>query len=59
MCQVTSRQTSREKREKIERGEVHLIGITKYYCWYTANTLNISVFNALSLGSGLVAAVLL
>ena len=31
----------------------------KYYCWYTANILNISVFDALSIGSGLVAAVLL
>ena len=33
--------------------------VWEYYCWQAANTLNISVFYALSIGSGLVAAVLL
>ena len=32
--------------------------VLEYYCLYTDNTLTISVFNALSIGSGLVAAVL-
>ena len=31
----------------------------KYCCWYTTNILNISVFNAFSIGGGPVAAVLL
>ena len=30
--------------------------VLEYWCWYTANIVNISVFNALSIGSGLVAA---
>ena len=33
--------------------------VLEYCCWYTANTVNISVFNALSIGGGFVAAVLL
>ena len=33
--------------------------VLEYYSWYTANIVNISVFNALSVGSGFVAAVLL
>ena len=31
--------------------------VLEYCCWYTANILNISVFDALSTGSGHVAAV--
>jgi hypothetical protein len=30
-----------------------------YHCWYTANIVNTSVFDAFSIGSGIVAAVLL
>ena len=37
------------------RGENIAVGIS----WYTANILTISVFNALSIGGGLVAAVFL
>ena len=36
------------------------VSYPKEYCsWYTANIVNISVFNALSIGGGIVAAVLL
>ena len=31
----------------------------EYYSWYTANLVNISIFNALSIGIGLVVAVLI
>ena len=31
----------------------------EYYCWYTTNIVSISVFNSLSMGSGLVVAVFL
>ena len=33
--------------------------VLEYYCWYTENIVTISVLNALSIGSGLEAAVLL
>ena len=33
--------------------------VLEYYCWYTANAVTISVFNALSIEGGLVAAVAL
>ena len=33
--------------------------VLEYYCWYTANTLTTSVFDALSFGNSLVAAVTL
>ena len=31
--------------------------LVEYHCWYTANIVNISVFDALSIDSGLVTAV--
>ena len=33
--------------------------VLEYHCWYTANIVIISVFNAFSIGSGFMAAVLL
>ena len=39
--------------------DYNLIGVECCYCWYTANIVNISDFNALSIGGGLTAAVLL
>ena len=35
-----------------------LLLVLEYFCWYTANIVTISVFNALSIGSSLVSAVL-
>ena len=35
----------------------NFIDKTEYYCWYAVNTLKISIFNALSIGSATMAAV--
>ena len=39
--------------------EVSMVIVLEYWCWYTASIVNLSVFDALSIGRGLVAAVLL
>ena len=41
----------------IDKHQHNFIDKTEYYCWYAVNTLKISIFNALSIGSATMAAV--
>ena len=57
--------TTQSQSQKVKVGEGYIVAayiyrlVLEYYCWYTANIVTRSVFNALSFGGGLVAAVLL